>query len=72
MINPVQDTQRMGYDRIGAGSAEIVRRQPFQYFVGQAIGCGECQLECRIIGDSGAIQVRGLQAFFTGQSADLG
>ena len=71
MIDAAHNAQRVGDDRIGGHSTEIVGRQSLQDFVGQSIGRIEGELEGFRIRDSGAVEVGGLDPAFHCHRRDL-
>ena len=59
MVDAVQNAQRMGDQRVGTGSPQIVGREPFQDFVREPVGGRQRQLESRLVRDARPVEIGG-------------
>ena len=68
---PCRMPTRVGDEGVGAGGAQVNRREAFQDLVRQAVGGGQRELERGFIGDARAVEIGRCDALLGGQRPDL-
>lgn len=57
LVDPLKDADGMGDDGVGAGGAQVLGGEPLEYFVAQAVGGLEGQMERWGVGDADPLGV---------------